>query len=189
MPKDRRFEKTEKAIRQVFSEMMDEMPLSGITVAEICRRADINRGTFYLHYLDVPDLAGKLGKESAEQVMALLDRNFQSEHSIKEATKRMISYIVSDPMTGKLLLSLDREKCFDLIYTEASQAAISSWLKRSSLTPQQTELIQAFLSAGVFEITKQLYENRSSIPFDDAIDLMFRLITQGLYSCVPKADD
>lgn len=53
---DRRFEKTEKAIVKGFYRALMAKGLSKITVTEIAEAADIGRGTFYLHYLDVYDL-------------------------------------------------------------------------------------------------------------------------------------
>ena len=39
-------------------------PYSKITVTELCRLADINRGTFYIHYFDVDDVLDDIVTES-----------------------------------------------------------------------------------------------------------------------------
>ena len=49
---DRRRRYTLSAIREAFFALLAEVGFAKITVADICRRADINRGTFYLHYED-----------------------------------------------------------------------------------------------------------------------------------------
>lgn len=49
---DRRARYTQRAIRKAFFELLKEEGFAKITVANLCRRADINRGTFYLHYED-----------------------------------------------------------------------------------------------------------------------------------------
>ncbi len=51
-PLDRRTRYTLMVIHDAFFELLDEMGFSKITVSDICRRAQINRGTFYLHYED-----------------------------------------------------------------------------------------------------------------------------------------
>ena len=43
-------------IKQAFGELLNEKPLARITVTDIVERANISRGTFYAHYLDVFDL-------------------------------------------------------------------------------------------------------------------------------------
>ena len=43
-------------IKQAFGELLNEKDLAKITVTDIVERANISRGTFYAHYLDVYDL-------------------------------------------------------------------------------------------------------------------------------------
>ena len=49
---DRRRRYTLSVIREAFFALLAEVGFARMTVADICRRADINRGTFYLHYED-----------------------------------------------------------------------------------------------------------------------------------------
>ena len=49
---DRRRRYTLSVIREGFFSLLAEGGFAKMTVADICRRADINRGTFYLHYED-----------------------------------------------------------------------------------------------------------------------------------------
>ncbi|OOM73401.1 TetR/AcrR family transcriptional regulator [Clostridium sp. BL-8] len=57
MPKvDRRILKTKVAINNAFIELLSEKDFDKITVNDISDRADINRGTIYLHYADKFDL-------------------------------------------------------------------------------------------------------------------------------------
>ena len=43
-------------IKQAFGELLHEKELNKITVTDVVERANISRGTFYAHYLDVYDL-------------------------------------------------------------------------------------------------------------------------------------
>lgn len=49
---DRRRRYTLSVIREAFFALLAEVGFAKMTVADICCRADINRGTFYLHYED-----------------------------------------------------------------------------------------------------------------------------------------
>ena len=49
---DRRRRYTLSVILEAFFSLMAEVGFAKMTVADICRRADINRGTFYLHFED-----------------------------------------------------------------------------------------------------------------------------------------
>ena len=50
-------EKTKKLIRSTFAQLIKENDgLDKVTVSELVRRADINRGTFYNHYDSIYDV-------------------------------------------------------------------------------------------------------------------------------------
>ncbi|WP_068672107.1 TetR/AcrR family transcriptional regulator [Oceanobacillus sp. Castelsardo] len=53
MKKDLRIIKTQESLRHALLTLLKSKPLETITIAELCRLANINRGTFYLHYRDV----------------------------------------------------------------------------------------------------------------------------------------
>ena len=64
---DRRVRRSKKAMVDALAGLLQEKPLNHITVREIAERADINRGTFYLHYKDVYDMAEQLQNEILER--------------------------------------------------------------------------------------------------------------------------
>lgn len=51
---------TEPRIRAALTELLAERELGAISVSDITRRAGINRGTFYAHYVDKHDLVQQL---------------------------------------------------------------------------------------------------------------------------------
>lgn len=72
MKNDPRVRYTEMIIKKAFLELLQQKPVNKITVREICDRAEINRSTFYKHYLDCYDLMDKLKEEALEQFDALM---------------------------------------------------------------------------------------------------------------------
>lgn len=71
---DRRVRKTKKQLRQALMDIMSEKPSKSISVRELAERADINRGTFYIHYKDVNDLLQRLEDEMAERLILVCKR-------------------------------------------------------------------------------------------------------------------
>lgn len=65
---DARVRYTRMIIEQSFLELLKEKPVSKITVTELCQKAQINRATFYKHYLDVPDLLEKIEEQLFEEI-------------------------------------------------------------------------------------------------------------------------
>ena len=88
---DRRIRKTRKQLKDCLISLLKTKRIQDITVRELTEMADLNRGTFYLHYKDVFDLLeqtetellGKLNsviqKHRAEE---LLDRPFNILHEV-----------------------------------------------------------------------------------------------------------
>ena len=50
---DPRTVQTKVLIKQTLLDMMKKTAFEKITVSELCKIAEINRGTFYLHYCDL----------------------------------------------------------------------------------------------------------------------------------------
>ena len=57
---DRRIPKSQKAIKEAIIELMSEKNFDDITIQDISDRANVSRGTIYLHYTDKFDLLDKL---------------------------------------------------------------------------------------------------------------------------------
>ena len=81
---DLRVRNTKKRLRQTYAQLMSEKPLQNITVAELCKRAEINRSTFYAHYTDIYDLQQKLELEIYSEFQEALSdiditKNFTTE--------------------------------------------------------------------------------------------------------------
>ncbi len=65
--------RSRKLIQMALADLLHEKPLDKITVSDVVRRAEINRGTFYAHYKDIPDvihhLIGEIFSSIREQVL------------------------------------------------------------------------------------------------------------------------
>lgn len=60
---DRRVQKTQTAIKSAILELMAEKDFEDITIRDIADKANVNRGTIYLHYVDKYDLLDKIIEE------------------------------------------------------------------------------------------------------------------------------
>lgn len=60
------------AIKTALLTLLQEKSFEAISVTDIAKRAAINRGTFYLHYLDKFDLIEQMVKEVTDEITAIL---------------------------------------------------------------------------------------------------------------------
>ena len=76
---DRRTRYTRQVIKEAFLKLLEEKEYPKITVTELCRLADINRGTFYLHYYDtadvLDDILNEILKETTSELLLSLLRS------------------------------------------------------------------------------------------------------------------
>ncbi|TFE01546.1 TetR/AcrR family transcriptional regulator [Jeotgalibacillus salarius] len=72
MKQDLRVKKTKKAIRHALLRLVDKKTFARISVSDICDEAEINRGTFYLHYTDKFDLLEKIQQELLDHLWMIV---------------------------------------------------------------------------------------------------------------------
>lgn len=125
---DRRVRKTKKQLRECLVDLLKEKKVQDITVREITDMADLNRGTFYLHYRDVFDLLEKTEQELLLDFNSLLhyyDASALKEHP-GEVFLKIFSLAYDNAGLLKILLGengdltfvnqlkqLIREKCLE----------------------------------------------------------------------------
>lgn len=93
---DKRVIRTKRMIRDTLTELMEEKGFEAITVRDLTEKANINRGTFYLHYRDKYDLLEQSEEEILKGIEAIL-------HDINP--KDAVTYISQDqpfPIIHKL---------------------------------------------------------------------------------------
>ena len=66
---NRSAKRTKKLISDSFYELMEHKPCFKISVRELTEHADINRSTFYLHYVDIPYLIDQLEAQICDQAV------------------------------------------------------------------------------------------------------------------------
>ena len=79
---------TQKAIKETFVELLNEKPLSQITVKMIVEKCGINRNSFYYHYQDIPELIEEIVKSEADRII----EEYPAVDSIETALKVAINF-------------------------------------------------------------------------------------------------
>ena len=119
---DRRRRYTLSVIREAFFTLLAEVGFAKMTVADICRRADINRGTFYLHYEDKFALLDALIDEALAAAPPL---EGAEAGPFVSARRQMTTIICSTRMTMRTLAWP----------SVSSSAGLSRWFPRSWRRP------------------------------------------------------
>lgn len=157
---------TQQLIRQTFLELLkEEEKVELIKVTDICRIAQITRGTFYRYYQSVPDLLDKLRTELFQQTMKLVKERFEKGErnllpAIFEVMKRNDTKLVQATMNHEYGQSF-LEDVFKS-YREAIRPTLKE--KIQNLTDNQFDYYYSYVSNGVIGviltwISKGMYQD------------------------------
>ncbi|PKG22684.1 TetR/AcrR family transcriptional regulator [Niallia nealsonii] len=91
---DRRILKSQEAIKNALIDLMSDKKFDNITIQDISDKANVSRGTIYLHYLDKYDLLEKLIKEHINNLRELCEATADAEYS--EANLPWFKYLESN---------------------------------------------------------------------------------------------
>ena len=70
-PNNKRKRESQEKIQKVFIELIQTKEINEITVSDICKKANLNRTTFYSNYIDIYDLADKIKEDLFQEVLKL----------------------------------------------------------------------------------------------------------------------
>ncbi len=186
---DRRYRLTEELIRDTYRQMLREMPVDKITVAELCRRAEINRGTFYLHYKDCYELLEQLEDELANTLSKSLEGLFDNDNALKNAVETSLKAMYNRRGEGHILFFNDRSRCLEKIGANAREEIVRNWMSRSELSETEAEIIFAFISGGCNSVARELYSGGLAEHAEEYTELVFRLMSRGIGALVRGIDD
>lgn len=65
-------------LKEAFMELLAEKPYESITVSNVARKADLNRGTFYAHFDNVDDLMRSVMSDTADTISEFLSKAVES---------------------------------------------------------------------------------------------------------------
>lgn len=84
---NKRRQETIRRIEEVFLECLKTQELSQIKVSHICKKAEINRSTFYANFIDIYDLVDKIQIRLENEVIQLLEQEVYWQCSDKDFLK------------------------------------------------------------------------------------------------------
>ncbi|RCW43461.1 TetR/AcrR family transcriptional regulator [Paenibacillus prosopidis] len=108
---NRRTQYTTDFIKRSFLALLETRKLTQITVTEICKQADINRGTFYLHYRDPYDLFEVMQKEFNREILETLQKD-QSPCTVDGSIIKLLNIIQEKKTIYRIMISESGENNF-----------------------------------------------------------------------------
>ncbi len=174
--KDRRTIKTKKAIRESFLELLKEKDVQQITVSELSRRADLGRGTFYLHYQDVFDLHERLEKELFDQLGGLYDESFPSQDPLDmlsflnktteylKEKQFMMTFVKPNSPTTNQFKSFFKEKI------------MKEWQLDQRQITEHEQIVASFVVSGVVGVLEEWIHEGMTVEAGQLAHILYKLL-------------
>lgn len=177
---DARLRYTRMVIKNSFVELLKKKPINKITVKEICEMAEINRATFYKHYLDVYDLLDKLEQEFLTELQGNVQQSIQK--NFKDTFTLILAGIKADSELYITLFSQNGDplfpnRMFPLCYKYTEMEKDKRFHK---LSPSELTWLYYFIAQGCSGILTQWIKNGMLEPINEVADFTDKLIQNTL---------
>ena len=158
---DRRTKYTRQAIKDTFLALLEKKSFSKITVTEICKLAEINRGTFYLHYYDMDDVLDDILTEMLKDTKSLEEHLLCPNRTASNCTFPFCRKVHSTPKYQVLFLDdIVSSRIIDKIADVYKEGYVTWLMSHSLLTFEQAEAVFYFQMNGCLTINKLTLRNQ-----------------------------
>ena len=142
---------TKEDIKEALIQLLSEEKFETISVSKLCKRAGINRGTFYLHYMDKYDMMDRIKEEIISQLRSifedgsedswdLLTANFQ----LLKENERLINAVIKSKYID--FRETIREFITSIILSDRQTDSTENFLRENFKVPEKYAL-EIFLSS------------------------------------------
>ncbi len=146
---------TRSHIKDTVYDLLRKKSFSSITITELCRRAGINRGTFYIHYIDMDDLLDDLLADIMEGTSPVIDHVFCTRKA--ECVYPFCDKLRSDERYSLLFRDiLISERLIVKLADFGKENYISRLMSGSRLSRRQAEAVFSFQMNGCLIVNKMM---------------------------------
>jgi len=176
-------------LRDTLGELMSEKPLKNITITDLTERADLNRGTFYLHYRDIFDLLEQNEIEMLQEISAIFKKidpsvftEYYSKNKPYPPLVEIFDWFKNNLDFGKALLGphgdisfLDKMKLTmkDEIYSK------HRGINKNSNNAIYNEYLYDYIIFGFLGIIKQWVHSNAAIPPKEMAVMFVKIALNG----------
>lgn len=156
---NRRILYTKNIIKESLIDLLETKEIHQVTVTDICKKADINRGTFYSHYKDAFDLLQSMEDELFNQVIVYL-----TEIPVEDYTDilliKVFELIAENKELCKVLFCKQNDsKILDRILYVANKANLDKIINTPGFTDAYLNYLLKYAIGGIIAVVQTWLEN------------------------------
>gem|GEM_PF-1997960 len=147
---DRRTLYTRTMILDSYIKLLKEKPRDKIMITEICRLAEINRCTFYLHFADIKDVENAIEQKMLKDVKEFVQSQENKSNNRLELSYKFINKMLHDDTYTTLISILKRDSLNYAITQDFYQDFVNMSLPAdSNLSEREIKLLYNFVTGGI----------------------------------------
>ena len=181
---DRRRNYTQSVIKEAFVSLLRTRHVSKISVTEICKLADINRGTFYLHYHDPYDLLEKLEAEHCNAMIEAIGRDLLADGTkqhIFNLSKLIHNTIQADEALNLLANTPPSSHNIQQRLVAGLASKIKPRLVNLGYNEEEAAAVYIFLFSGYQAVDTYLRKKKAStVEVETVMDVITSFVRRGL---------
>lgn len=175
--------RSRKLILAALADLLQEKPVDKITVTDVVRKAEINRGTFYAHYADIPDVINSLIQQIFSNIREILSEPPRHLSDIPHALlTRIQSLLEADLEFYRKIMS---SSASSLLYEQLVSVALDYMLqqeeKYSFGNHEQYVLTVRFCAGGLSNLYRDWFAGK--LPF--SLEELTRRAEELLVAIIP----
>ncbi|OQB24327.1 MAG: DNA-binding transcriptional repressor FabR [Firmicutes bacterium ADurb.Bin182] len=182
---DKRIRKTRKQIRLALTQLLKEKELKEITVSELTELADINRGTFYLHYRDIYDLFEKVQSEVFDEFKRLVKKHSFKENasssSFRSVVMEAFEFIAENSDFCSIILNRGDLTFLNNVIELGRESTVNDWCALyGSKYREHFNYYYSFMTSGCAGLLRHWMENGMKMPPSQLAAFSERIMLSGV---------
>lgn len=188
---DRRVQRTKRALRDALISLILEKGYDSITVQEITDRAELNRGTLYLHYDDKHDLLLSSSEDTYQELIAQFEPIRGDNLTLDVPEKHLIlvfEHVAARADFYRVMLGPDGVALFTTrlrqVVTAVSRERLAALRGLAPATSVSSELIAHFMGGAIVGVIQWWLETDMAVPVEALAQQTIELVVQGVYPAI-----
>ena len=191
---DRRVRKTRRLLKECFIRLLNEKKIQDISVRELADMADINRGTFYLHYRDVYDLMDRIEEDIIQDLEEIVSHYSTAELIEKPSLFFLELYPLAKENAGIITALLGENGDLHFSFRMENflkEYCLNSWVSsqagRTPMNDSTITLYSAFIVSGCLGVIKSWIESGFLRTPEEMARITEDFIVRGIHVLGPAA--
>ena len=172
---DARVRYTKAILKETLLVILKTKPISKVTIKELCEAAELNRGTFYLHYYEPNDVLKEIEEDFVREKMSFFDPYLKNDNPDQLA--KLFGTIMSNRELSLILFGRNGAPQFtERIRDMVRDGVLSEWQKEfPDYTRDDLAFVFEFAFSGAMRLILNWLSDSNGIPvseFAHRLDLL-----------------